>query len=79
MKDQDEWREALPQLLAGEVDVHATLSRNVGGMTRNPVLEHEFVMTMVQMIRCYGQLDGVLALIKLRYFGFSIRLLIKVL
>ena len=50
--------------MTGETDVHTTLSRNVGGMTNNPVVEHEFVMTMVKMIRCYGQLDGVLALIR---------------
>lgn len=64
MKDRDEWLEALPQLLAGEDHVYTTLSRNVGRITNDPKLQNAFVLTLVQMIRCYGQMDGVLSLIK---------------
>jgi len=64
MKDREEWLAGLPQLLHGEAHLHNTLSWHVSKIPRNLGIEHEFIMTTVQMIRCYGQMDGVLSLIK---------------
>jgi hypothetical protein len=64
MEDITESRQLLAQLLAREVSIRELLHTQINTLCGdNPPL-YEYIMTLQQMLRCLGQLDGISLLIQ---------------